>query len=491
VRRALTFCFLAGLYVLGLVHWDWFFDHGNIDFTPHDWPKEYKYYSVLRESLRTRTLPYHVSDGERSHYTNRFLALPETNLSPQILLLPFMDNGRFIVWNVCILYSLGFVGCLLLRRRYQLSLLPFALLFLLFNFNGYITSHLAVGHSMWAGYFLLPFYYLFLLRWVDEPSSPRPALLLALTLFALLLQGSFHIFFWCCLFLGLFVLFNRRYRLQGVLIVAAAALLGMSRILPAAVAFWGDRGHQFLTGYPTLADLLHAFVSLRQNGDQSIGSVYCRLPWHEFDLYLSVPGFALLVILGVWVRLRRDPAVSGVRFAEFDYPLLALAVLSFGDVYGLFASLPIPLVNGERVSSRFLIIVVGLLMLFAAVRLRHLLEAAAPLKRHVGAALVAGSLLLTAYFLVRHNQLWGTAVYTTLVTPDDRREPWELELAVIEQHDPVYVGVLYLSAVGSLLALGAWGWAYRKAPALAPLWARLPDYELRMFRRPGPAPVPG
>src|SRR5579864_240116 len=115
-RRLRSVLPLAILYILGLVHWEFFFDHGQILFESHDWPKEYKYYSILRDAIRTGTLPYHVSESEALHGTDRFLAIPETNLSPQILLLPLMDTGRFYIWNVWILYSTGFVGCLLLRK---------------------------------------------------------------------------------------------------------------------------------------------------------------------------------------------------------------------------------------------------------------------------------------------------------------------------------------------------------------------------------------
>ena len=77
----------------------------------------------------------------------------------------------------------------MLRRRYHLDALSFAVFFVLFNFNGYITARMEVGHTMWCGYFLLPFFSLYLLEWLEESGSLMPALKMAMVLFGMLLLG--------------------------------------------------------------------------------------------------------------------------------------------------------------------------------------------------------------------------------------------------------------------------------------------------------------
>jgi hypothetical protein len=471
VRRFLTIAFLAALYVLGLVHWEYFFDHGGIYFPSHDWPKEHKYYSVLRTALETRTLPLHTDQSEEFHGTQRFLGNPEVNWSPQILALPWMDTGRFIIWNVCVLYSAGFIGLLLLRRRYALGALPFTFLFLLCNFNGTPTSHMAVGHSMWCGHFLLPFFYLFLLELAEDGAPTRPALKLAATLFFIFLQGAFHYFVWCAMFLGLFILFNRRFLRPGLLALVAAGLLLTVRILPAAVAFWNDPHHVFLTGYPTLADTLLGFVSIRHHDYQGIGMVYWRIVgWCEYDIYLSPPGFALLVIFGIVMRFSKDPMFADCRFSAFDKPMATQAILSFSDFYAIIALLPIPLLNGERVSARFLIIPVMLLLILAAVRMQRMLERTPAPAKHLLFAGLAAAVAATAYCLYLHSVEWSTRDLAS--EPEALAKVKDLSVQMLTLADPIYTGTLVASALGTLLAWLAWVYYYRRPERIEAIYER-------------------
>jgi hypothetical protein len=462
--RILGILALAALYLLGLVHWDYFFDHGNILFTSRDWPKEALYYTLLRDTIRTGTLPFHIDvqtspPAELTHGTNRFLALPETNLSPQILLLPWLDTGPFIVVNVCILYTAGFIGCLLLKRRYRLSLVPFAFLWLLFNFNGSPTAHLAAGHSMWVGHFLLPFFFLFLLELIEEPAPTRPALKLSATFFAMFLQGSFHFVVWCSLFLLLFVVFNRRFLKPVLLALVVAMLLSLFRILPAAIAFWGDKQHEFLAGYPTIGDLLHSFITIRPYFYRGIGRVYYfkGLVWCEYDLYMSMPGFVLFVIFGIFLRFSRDPAFASCRYREFDKPIILQAILSFSDVFAFVALLPIPLFNGERVSARFMIIPVTLLIILGAIRMQRLLDSVEEGRRWLVKTALGGVVVVSAFFIALHTQAWGAAA----LNAEWDEPPGEVSVTVVEQPDLIYRAALVVALVVTAAAWLAWLYWYR------------------------------
>src|SRR5262249_29476747 len=152
---------IALLYLGGLVFWLLFYTWGNQQpdqlfcsvgpesawaepsLRGFDWYKEEHYYQILGQALHEGRLPYHYD--KTYHLTDRFLAMPETNLSPQVLLLLVLPPMRALQFNTLLLYSLGTVGCLFLRSRYGLGLIPYAWLFVLFQFNGYIVAHLSVG----------------------------------------------------------------------------------------------------------------------------------------------------------------------------------------------------------------------------------------------------------------------------------------------------------------------------------------------------------
>jgi hypothetical protein len=440
---------LAGLYILGCYHWVRFFHHGSMSFKAYDWSKEWTYFAVFQQALSQGQVPFHIS--QPFHYTHRFLGLPETLLSPQILLVPFLRVDHFILMNTLLLYSAGFVGLNWLRRRYRLGLLAFTALFLLFNFNGYITSHLAVGHSMWNGYFLLPFYVFFVLELIEAQVPARlTSLKLALVLFAMMLQGSFHMVIWCWLFLGLLVICNPRYWRAGLAALGWSGALCLFRLVPAAVTFWGFKEYTFISGYPSLADLFDALVIMKDHRAPQIGGMFGALGWWEYDVYVGLLGFAGLVYFGVYRRFDRSGALCAWRYAELDLPLLFMTVLSINYWYAFIAKLPIPLFNGERVASRFFIIPMVLLMVLAAMRMQRVLEA----KRLTfkGQALIAVALGQLFFGLAMHSYLWRIG----RLERDFRDEVISLNVDIVYLGDPLYKGAVIASALVSLAVLVAW-----------------------------------
>ncbi len=146
LNRWLQWGWMLALYVIGMLVWGFFLGWGEIPFEAHDWNQEWGFYTILQEAIRSGRLPLHTSPA--AYATRRFLAIPQTSLSPQILLLSFMGIGRFILVNTWLHFTLGFVGCLLLGRSYRLSPLVFGFTVMLFSLNGHITAQIAVGHSM-------------------------------------------------------------------------------------------------------------------------------------------------------------------------------------------------------------------------------------------------------------------------------------------------------------------------------------------------------
>ncbi len=410
-------------------------------FTHHDWPKEYQYYTLLKTALRNGEIPYHVS--EVFHNTNRFLALPETMLAPHILFLPLIEIGNFIVINSLLLYSLGFIGCLLIGRRYQFSLFAFTVLFLLFNFNGHITAHFAAGHSMWTGYFLLPFFVLFLLSFAEERADLFTAIKLSFVLWLMCLQGSFHLYIWCLLFL-LLLAGNRRSHAVPILWgIFFSLLLGLFRIVPALMTFWNTR-QTVRPGYPTLFDLFMAFVSIREPDYQAPVTWLGTPGWWEYDVYTGIAGLAILTFFGIGLRFsRREPPLP-YRYACLDLPLFVMAMFSLSYFYILFAKLPIPLISSERAPSRFLIIPLVILMVISCIRMQPFISF---LKTHATATLIACAAVMEMFFsLITHSYVWRLS---RLEEP--ALGPVEIPpIKIIHQTDPVYIHGLQICLIISL-----------------------------------------
>jgi hypothetical protein len=453
-RRAVTVLALLALYALGIVHWGLFFHWGRMSFREEDWPKEHDYYTLLRDALVTRQVPYHTSALYQN--TDRFLGLPETNLSPQVLLLPFLDTGRFLLVHTLLLFSLGYLGCLLLKRRYGLGLLPFTLLYLLFSFNGFITAHLYAGHSMWDGYFLLSFAALFTLEMTAGAESDPPALKLALVLFAMMLQGAFHLVIWWWMLLFLLALFNRPLLKPVLVAYLFSGWLSFFRLLPAAVTFWGARDRGFWSGYPTVTDVLDGLIRLRDANYPAMGSYVGRLRWWEYDMYVGLLGFALVAYFGVYCRRRDDPGLAPYRYQALDAPLLVLFFLSLNYFYWFVANLPVPLLNAEGVTSRFLIVPLVMLTVIASIRMQRVLETGR--KSLLVYLFLIGALLQTFFALMEHSYVW-------------RVSPWQgdvpEDIQAVDRPDAMYTVSIVCSALVSLAAVPVWAYTYwrsRRSP---------------------------
>ena len=279
-----AFLLPLGLYLVGVAHWLIFFNFGDIPWMHYDWSQEYVYFSILKEAVSTGTIPYHVAGT--IHETSRFMAVPEFVLSPQIVLLRWLPVGAFVVVHALLLYSIGYLGCLALKRSLGLSWIGFLPLYLLFGFTGFIAAHLSVGHSMWMAYFLLPWFFRYLLEWAKVGPSPVLAVQLALVLFAISLQGGFHLCNWCLLFFLLVPPRSLRGVQYTILVVVVWVCLDAVRLIPGLMTY-GAAKQAFVGGYPTFRDFLAGLVSLRSHGYPYFDAVSRRMGWWEYDMFVS------------------------------------------------------------------------------------------------------------------------------------------------------------------------------------------------------------
>ena len=201
--------FLAGLYL-----WGWFLNWGGGLTTYHDWAEITAPRMVfLQKAMQQGVLPLHISDPfPLGNITLRFMSIPDVILSPQIVLLRYVEISTFILLDTWLMCGLGFLGLLLLAKKFQLSPLTFTILFALYNFNGHILAHYSVGHLTWGGNFLFSWFVLLIFERLDsEGGSWRWATKTALLCFLIFLQGSYHQFVWLLIFLGLFGLMIPRH----------------------------------------------------------------------------------------------------------------------------------------------------------------------------------------------------------------------------------------------------------------------------------------
>ncbi len=459
VPRGLVWAWLVALYLIGILLWGKFLNWGNIPFDFHDWSEiNGPRLAFLQDAVQKGLLPLHMPDKSAlSTITDRFMAIPDVILSPQVLLLRFMELGPFILVNLLLLYSLGYLGLLWFRRRFALSPVAFTILFLLFNFSGHITAHISVGHITWGGYFLFPWFVALVLDLIDGDDSWRWVTKISLLMFFTYLQGSFHHFVWELLFLGLLALSARRLFLPALKAAVMAILLSMVRILP-TLLLMGQFNTLYHGGYPTLFSLLQSLVTLYTPGQDLYESALIHpLGDWEFDLYTGAVGAAFLLYFGVWCGLRNVGRDTGQRcYPQLLLPAAGLVVLSIGQVYQWVSSLPISALAAERVSARFISLPFVLLMLFAAREFQHWLDA------HPRAGWPRLAMLLLLFLLGhdlwQHLKLWQVGVAFKDFAPEQFFQPkW-----VVSNYDDtlyfIYLKRGVILSLGTLVALLFMAW---------------------------------
>lgn len=442
LSRWLGAAWLAGLYLLGAAIWAFFLNWGRIGFDLHDWTQEGPRYAFLRQALLENRLPLHIGSSLAS--TERFLAIPDTVISPQVLLLKFVEPGMFVLLNTLILYTFGFLGLMLIRRKFSWSPLTFTVVYMLFTLNGHPMAHVAVGHSMWIAYFLLPYFVYLLFDLIEGNASWTWVAQMALLQLVLYLQGGFHFVTWSMMFLLILGITNLRYFLPVLKALIITALLSMLRILPAALQF-GDDPRRFISGYFSVSDLVQAFVTLRAP-EQALSGMYSAFGWWEADIYTGLLGFAFILIFGVYLALR-DRDEKTARYRSLLPAVFVMAVLSLGKIFQPITILPLPLMDAERVSSRFIIISFVVLLILAGVHFeRYVRKESWILGRQLAALLAIG---VMAHDLLQHARLWRVGNMSQLfdVTPVDIRAE------VLLRNDPSYIAALLSGLAVGVLTL--------------------------------------
>lgn len=376
--RWIAVLWLVGLYVLGLVGFGVFFEWGNYDMEYHDWAQiTGPRLQFLRTTVRAGVFPLHISDPSTLHgWTVRYLAVPDAFISPQYFLLSKLPIVWFNLVNVWLLYTLGFAGLLVLARKLRLGGLSFALLFLLFNFNGQVLAHYSVGHATWGGYFLFPWFAWLVLRLLEGDKSWRWVLLSSGVLFVMWLQGSFHQYVYLLMLLGFIGVCVPRTFWTVIRAGALALLASAFRLLP-SILLYGKFSPSYLNGFPSLYSIWVNLVNIPHPLDTpffppGLADWYTSLGEWELTYFVGLLGGLFLVFFGIYRGLlRRDAPYRGLAL-----PIGLMALLSMAPVYQVVIQLPIPLLQGERAASRLFCVVLVFGLVVGAERLQRWLEGA-------------------------------------------------------------------------------------------------------------------
>jgi hypothetical protein len=176
--------------------------------------------------------------------------------------------------------------------------------------------------------------------------------------------------------------------------------------------------------------------------------MYRAIGWWEFDIYVGLVGLGFLLYFGVYRALN---GAEDHPWRGLAAPAIAMVILSMGKVFQPINALPLPLVNVERVSSRFIAIPFVIFLILGGVQLDAFLR-----ERRcstLGKWALAGLLILMLHDLTQHARLWRVARMDVLFA----RTPVDIRTEVLTLTDPIYTHALWIGAGISLLsALCLW-----------------------------------
>jgi len=423
---------IVALYAVGVFFWGNFLNWTNTPLDFEDWgiinsPRLDFYGDMFRENKLPLHMVYPKIEGQEHplhRLTDRYLAIPDVITTPQILLLKFLNINQFVYIDILINFTVATLGLLWFRQKYKLSLLAYGILFLLFNFNGYIQAHYAIGHITWGGYFLFPSFVALVIQFVEGQPNWMWVTKVSFLLCYMVLVGSQHHFTWILIFLGILALVCWD-KLKWILAAGFfAGMLSAVRLLPPILIIshvYDEGGNRLLPGYPTIVDVFRSLAILVQPGEQNFvrSGVIWLMHW-EFDIYVGLVGSLFIVYFGMiqWFRnARRHPALQ-----KLFLPTLVVFILTVGNLYGFLRKFHIPLLDGERVPSRMIGLPLAVIILIAAIYFQNWLDE----KPKINLLFVV---LSFSIFILIANDLWAHAVAWQLSAMRTAFGPVQMALA--------------------------------------------------------------
>ncbi len=439
--------FLVGLYFCGVIIWGLLLNWGNVS-AVHDWAEiNLPRLAFLQNAVRSLSLPLHmVGTGALRGLTDRFLSIPDVILSPDIILLNFLNIKIFILIHWLICYTLGFFSLIWLYKQHNIQTGSLFLLFILINFNGHIISHLSVGHFTWGGYFLFPW---LIILCMELRTIKRIWVWISVVAVLLLLMwflGSFQQYLISLIMLLFFSLLS--WRKAGIVLISVlfSILLSLGRILPSILIF-GIADSAPLGGYPLLRFIWSSVTSTRTVDNWlPYSNFQSPLGWWEFNIYLGRIGIFLLIALGGFWILQQ---FIEKQISAFWLPILGLFYLSIRNNFAEYLAW-IPLFSGIRVYTRLIIVPLIIVAIVGIVALERIKEKLPKIGKVITSIVIWLSGCYLAYDLIHWSFQWDVEEVQQIFPVVDLN----LLLQVVGNHtDPLYSSTLIAGAICSILSL--------------------------------------
>jgi hypothetical protein len=440
-RKVWDVLIILGLFLLGVIIIGFTLNWGGISFDILDWSQEGPRLLFLQQALKQGKPPLFIDSPMIE--TSRFLGIPDTLFAPQIFLLHVLPLGKFVLVNTLLNYAAGFFILRRIKIRLGWSMVPFIVAAPLALLNGFILSHIAVGHTMWVNAFLMPWLVLLYLSLPREGIDWGCVLHVSLFSLVIVLQGGFHFALWSWGFLLLVGLQKNKSLKTVLLSILFSVLTSLIRILPASMTFFkNDR--RFIAGFRTLHDLLRSLIQL-QLPEEAQAMMNSGLPNWETNFYIGLLGGLFILFFAVGIPLLQKE--ENRWYLGLWTPLLILTVLSIGQVFRLTNLLPFGLAHAERVSSRFFFIPLLFLIVIAGDTLNQWLGKRFNQSRYW--LFLLGAEVILMHDLIQHARFWRVDRLATIF------DPLNVPLIgnVLSQSDPAYLTALSLGASVSLISL--------------------------------------
>ncbi|NUP09021.1 MAG: hypothetical protein HOW73_23470 [Polyangiaceae bacterium] len=377
-----------------LVVGPWLVERGTYGF--HDWDVQTSHRYLAMRSLSE----YGEWPGWNPYACGGFPAWGYVESATNVVspFLPFywlFDIRTAIRLEVLGMALLGAAGTFAVAGRFTRSLGGRALVVALFAVNGRWALQTAAGHTWHLAYAILPWAFWAFER-AREPKLSTPHFIGLAAAFAMLVySGGIYPLPHTVLVLGAWaVLVAIQDRsLRGLVVLGGAGLAGVGlaapKLLPMLATF--DRAPRIIDSDEWLGvDAFYTLLTSRDQGFFDRPAAVAPYGWHEWGMYVSLPGVVSIAAAFLFATGRRELLLKLMGGA--------LVVLGFGAFHAwapwTLVHAHLPVFRSQHVPSRFLYPAVLVLGLVAASGAGALVERAARRFQYADAVVAALALAL-------------------------------------------------------------------------------------------------
>lgn len=372
------------------------------------------------------------------------------------LVLPMAWALRVEVFGMALL---GAFGAYAAASRFTRSHAARAFVVAVWAVNGRWGLQTAVGHSWHLAYAFLPWALFFFDRSRQTSARKLDFVLLGASFASLVYAGGIYPLPHTILTLGLYALMLAIFdkSLRPLVVLGIGGLCGVGLAAPKLLPMLDVFGKAPRLVPSTEALDLGAFFTLLTSPDQSYFSRPARVSpygWHEWGMYISLPG---VLLLGLGILL-----VQGKRESALKVTGVFLGLLGFGAFHPqapwTLMHAFVPVFKSQHVPSRFLYPAVFVLALVAAAGLGRFIEKLGKKQRWTD-AFVAVLVFFLAQDVARISQLpMNQSMW--MVPPDNLPRAGEFSF---DQDVPYHykkrdwVGPMYLAMIANRGVINCYG----------------------------------